>query len=227
MDPGLSVVIPTWNEAEVIAHRVAYLLRHGADEVVVADGGSTDGTAAFAKAAGAVVVAAPKGRARQMNAGAATAGRRVLYFLHADTLPPPTFRADIHAAIHSGRPAGCYRLAFDDPHPLLRFSAWLTRFDVDAVRFGDQSLFVTREVFDAVGGFRTDRTLMEDQDIVIRIRKLVPFALMAGEALTSARRYRANGVVRLQLLFTAIWLRYQWGADDATLTAFYRKHIRG
>lgn len=227
MAPGLSVVIPTWNEAAVIAERVAWFLSHGADEVVVADGGSTDGTAALAKAAGAVVVAAPKGRARQMNAGAAAAGRLVLYFVHADTLPPPTFRADIHAAIHSGRPAGCYRLAFDDPHPLLRFSAWLTRFDVDAVRFGDQTLFVTRDLFEAVGGFRTDRTLMEDQDIVIRLKQRFPFAILAGEALTSARRYRANGVVRLQLLFTAIWLRYQWGADDATLTAFYRKHIRG
>lgn len=227
MAPGLSVVIPTWNEAAVIAERVAWFLAHGADEVVVADGGSTDGTAAAAAAAGAVVVAAPKGRARQMNAGAATAGRLVLYFVHADTLPPPTFRADIHAAIHTGRPAGCYRLAFDDPHPLLRFSAWLTRFDIDAFRFGDQSLFVTRDAFDAVGGFRTDRTVMEDQDIVIRLKQRFPFAILSGEAVTSARRYRANGVVRLQLLFTAIWLRYQWGADDATLTAFYRRHIRG
>lgn len=227
MAAGLSVVIPTLNEAGAIGQRVAWYLANGADEVVVSDGGSSDGTVVAARKAGARVVIGERGRARQLNAGARAATRSVLYFVHADTLPPRSFRSDIHAAIHTSHQAGCYRLAFDDPHPLLRFYAWFTRFNLDAFRFGDQTLFVTRTAFDAVNGFRTELTLMEDQDIVIRLRRLVPFAILPARAMTSARRYHSNGIIRLQILYFLIWAAFRSGATDATLVRFYRKHIRG
>jgi rSAM/selenodomain-associated transferase 2 len=226
MAPGLSVIIPALNEAEVIGQRVAWFLANGADDVIVSDGGSTDATVELAEDAGAVVVHSARGRAIQMNTGAAAASRMVLYFVHADTMPPASFRADIHAAIHFGADAGCYRLAFDHPHWLLRIYAWFTRFDVDAFRFGDQTLFITADAFRLIGGFRTDRTVMEDQEIIIRLKKRFRFTLMPGVAVTSARRYLTNGIVRLQALFTAIWLMYQFGASDQTLIAFYRRHMR-
>lgn len=226
MAPGLSVVIPALNEAAVIAERVAWFLEHGADEVVVVDGGSTDATTTLAADAGAVVISAPRGRAVQMNAGAEAATRRVLYFVHADTVPPSSFRDDIHAAIHFGADGGCYRLAFDHPHWLLNTYAWFTRFDVDAFRFGDQTLFITADAFHAIGGFRIDRTVMEDQEIILRLKKTHRFVLMNGDAVTSARRYLTNGIFRLQLVFTAIWVMYQFGASDKTLVDFYRKRMR-
>jgi glycosyltransferase involved in cell wall biosynthesis len=152
----ISIVIPTYNEAEGIAQLVRYL-REGAGpgepfEIVVADGGSTDDTRQRAAGAGATVLRSPrKGRGVQMNAGAAAAQGNILYFLHADSYPPAGFTRDIAEAIRNGYGSGCYRLSFDESHWFLRVNCWFTRFNVNAVRFGDQSLFVRREVFEKAG----------------------------------------------------------------------------
>ncbi|MDZ7772485.1 MAG: glycosyltransferase [Balneolaceae bacterium] len=155
----LSVVIPVLDEEGVIGPTVRAVLERAteAPEIVVADGGSSDGTVREALEAGAGrVIQAPRGRARQMNAGASTAEGEVLYFLHADTLPPEGFDRQIASALASGCSAGCFRLSFRPSHPLLEIYAWFTRFDVDAFRFGDQSLYVTHRLFNRSGGFRED-----------------------------------------------------------------------
>ncbi|GAA4362898.1 TIGR04283 family arsenosugar biosynthesis glycosyltransferase [Hymenobacter saemangeumensis] len=227
--PAVGIIIPTYNEADSIRRLLRYLQQHGAkaSNIVVVDGGSTDATPQVALAEGATVLHSPrKGRAAQMNYGASHTQASLLYFLHADSYPPPGFLPDLARAVDQGYGSGCYRLAFDHPHWLLRFSGWCTRLPFTVFRFGDQSLFVTRELFEQVGGFREDLLLLEDQDMVSRLRARAPFGLLPGTVTTSARKYLENGVVRLQTIFTGIVLLYWLGVPQQRLVQLYRRLIR-
>jgi rSAM/selenodomain-associated transferase 2 len=228
---AVSIIIPTYNEAATIGELLGYLHQHTAQgpqpEILVVDGGSTDGTPHLARQAGATVLASPrKGRAAQLNYGAQQARGELFYFLHADSYPPPGFLADLQQAVAQGYPAGCYRLAFDHPHWFLRFSAWCTRLPFIAVRFGDQSLFVRQELFVALGGYREDLVVMEDQDLVERLQARAAFRLLPGAVTTSARKYLANGVFRLQSIFALVVLGYRLGVPQHRLVQFYRRFIR-
>lgn len=228
--PSVSVIIPTFNEAYSIADLVRYLRTATAGEeveILVADGQSLDATAARAQAAGARVVVCPrKGRAAQMNFGAQQARGPLLYFLHADTYPPAGFLTDIRRALARGYRSGCYRLAFDHPHWFLRANAWFTRFPWTVVRFGDQSLFVPKALFEQIGGFREDLLVMEDQEIIVRLKAQGPFRVVPRTVTTSARKYLDNGVYRLQGLFTSIAVLYWLGVSQENLVRFYRFFIR-
>jgi rSAM/selenodomain-associated transferase 2 len=228
---AVSIIIPTYNEAATIGELLSYLHQHAAQgaqpEILVVDGGSTDGTPYLAQQAGATMLVSPrKGRAAQLNYGAQQARGELFYFLHADSYPPPGFLAELQQAVAQGYPAGCYRLAFDHPHWFLRFSAWCTRLPFTAVRFGDQSLFVRRELFEALGGYREDLVVMEDQDLVERLQKRAAFRLLPGAVTTSARKYLANGVFRLQSIFALVVLGYRLGVPQHRLVQFYRRFIR-
>ncbi len=227
----ISIVIPTYNEAEGIAPLVRYLREAAGPgepcEIVVADGGSTDDTRQRAARAGATVLRSPrKGRGAQMNAGAAAAKGDILYFLHADSYPPAGFARDIAKAVRAGYGSGCYRLSFDQPHWFLRVNCWFTRFNVNAVRFGDQSLFVRREVFEKAGRFREDLVVMEDQEIIGRIRRHTRFKVLPRSVTTSARKYLENGIYRLQGVFFVIYFMYQLGFSQQQLVRAYRRLIR-
>ncbi|WP_266204746.1 TIGR04283 family arsenosugar biosynthesis glycosyltransferase [Pontibacter kalidii] len=228
MPERISIIIPTYNEADNIERLVRHLLKAvPAPEVIVSDGGSTDATQLLAKEAGASVVQSSlKGRAPQMNAGAKAATGSILYFLHADTFPPADYQATILENCTPASGAGCFRLQFDDAHWFLSVNAWFTRFDVDSIRFGDQSLYIRRHYFEQIGGFRNDYVLLEDQEIISRIRKCTGFRVLSKAVTTSAQKYRENGIYRLQLIFSFIWFLYYLGLPQQKLVHIYNTLIR-
>lgn len=225
----LSVIIPAYNEEDFIVDTLWAVQKNSGEllhEILVVDGGSSDHTMAEAENAGAKVLTSPqKGRAAQMNYGAEQAQGEILYFLHADSKPPADFDQQVHRAIGNGFESGCFRLAFDASHFLLNFYSWCTRFNINAFRFGDQSLFIERDIFFEIGGFREDHLVMEDNEIVRRIKKKYSFTILDNAVETSARAYRKLGIVKLQLLFALIYLLYFLGVAQETLADIKRKAI--
>jgi len=226
----ISIIIPTYNEAEQIEHTInKTLMANGKEEIeiIVVDGGSTDDTINIAEQCGAIVVtSARKGRAAQMNVGASMAKHDLLYFLHADSIPPDNFTSQILKANKDEILSGCFRLTFDYNHWFLKANVWFTRFNVNAVRFGDQSLFVTKDIFRKSGGFREDLLMMEDQEIIHRIRKFGTFMVLNDVVSTSARKYLDNGVYRMQGIFYMLWGLYYLGYSQEKLVQLHKRLIK-
>lgn len=225
----ISIIIPALNEAERIGSLVRELRQRGSGsvgEIIVVDGGSGDPTATRAEEAGARILEPDKkGRAVQMNFGAEHARHPLLYFLHADSMPPERFDSKILQARADGYRAGCFRLGFDRDHTILGFYAWCTRFDLNAFRFGDQSLFISKRLFEEIGGYDPTLKVMEDNEIVRRIKKEHPFKIIPEEVVTSARKYSANGIIRLQLIFILIYVLFFFGISQEKLVSTYKKLV--
>lgn len=226
----ISIIIPVLNEEKTIGRLITHLKNSSAGfltEIIVADGGSTDRTLEIAREKGASTIRCESnGRGVQMNEGAALASGKILYFIHADTLPPKGYDQFIHQAFKTNCKAGCFRLRFDDDHWALRFYSWFTRFETTLVRFGDQSLFVEKNLFKKVGGFDESLTVMEDQEIIRRLKKQAPFRVLADSVITSSRKYRDNGVFRLQFTFVLIFTFYYAGISQKTLVHLYKTLIQ-
>lgn len=223
----ISIIIPTYNEEEIITDTIDVVKKRACNrkgfQIIVVDGASSDKTMALAKRAGATVVEAERGRAIQMNRGAEKAKYDILYFLHADTYPPENFDKLFLKMIKSGKKAGCFRLSFDHKHFLLHIYSWFTRFNVNAFRLGDQSLFITKKAFKEVGGFRKEVQLMEGHDIVRRIKRKRSFVVLPQKVVTSARSYLKNGIIRLQLIFMFIFIMHYLGLPQQRLDDIYHK----
>ena len=227
----LSIIIPTFNEAENIRTTIERLRNYDAGgliaEIIISDGGSTDNTVLIAKTMGVkTILCSKKNRAAQMNAGALSASREILYFLHADTIPPKNFTQQIALAVSDGYGCGAYRLSFNYDHWFLKLNCWFTRFNLNAVRFGDQSLFMQKEIFNKTGGFKEELVLMEDQEIIHRLKKHGKFIVLNGAVITSARKYLDNGIFKTQYIFYTIWLLYYLGFSQQYLGQIHRKFIK-
>ncbi len=218
---SVSVVIPALNEAHVLASTLSSVKKHAPDcEVIVVDGGSTDDTRLIASDA-ATVISSVRGRAAQMNAGAAASTGSTLLFLHADTRLPVGAVKSIEHHIEAGYAAGTFRLAFSGtPTSFLKLYAACTRLPVLGICFGDRGLYVTRAVFDAAGGF-PEQPIFEDLEMVRRLARRTRFAFLPERVATSPRRFDRHGPVRQQLLNLRLWLGYHWGTDPQRLAALY------
>jgi rSAM/selenodomain-associated transferase 2 len=222
----LSVVIPVLNEAagiQAALQALSPLVARGA-QIIVADGGSTDGTATRALTGGALVIDAPRGRALQMNAGAHQASGDLLLFLHADTRLPPDADRLIEQALDSGAQVwGRFDVRIEGRPRMLRvIAAFMNRRSRwTGIATGDQALFMTCVAFDAVGGFPA-QPLMEDIEMSASLLKLSRPACLRARVVTSGRRWETRGVWRTVLLMWRLRLAYWRGAAPERLAGLYR-----
>lgn len=223
----ISIIIPTFNEAENIGRLISHLLKNANDnlkELIVVDGGSNDGTCRIAKEAGAkVIICTSKGRSCQMNKGAEKSSGEILYFVHADTFPPASFMNDIQESIEEGFQMGCYRFKFDSDKKILKFNAYMTRFDKLYCRGGDQTLFVTRKVFEELDGYRDDYKIMEEYDFMVRARKKYSFKIIPKEVIVSARKYEKRSWFRVMLANSIAFQMFKFGASQDALAKTYQR----
>ena len=225
MTPTLSIVIPCLNEAGGIATALKRLqpMRERGAEIIVADGGSTDGSPAVAAPFADRVVTSPRGRAFQMNAGAAVVRAEVLLFLHADCeLPASADHLIRDGLAGSGKTWGRFDVRLDGAHPLLRVVAAMMnlRSRVTGIATGDQGLFMRRAVFTQVQGF-PEIPLMEDIAMSRRLKMHGPPLCLRQTLISSARRWEQHGVLRTIVLMWRLRLAYFLGADPARLALQY------
>jgi len=224
-----SIIIITFNEAHNIREVVKLLKDNGGSylkELFVVDGGSTDNTCQLAAEAGATVLHSKPGRATQMNFGASHATGELLYFVHADTRPPASYLQDIISAVKEGFPIGCFRFQFDSDRLVLKVNAYFTRFDKMWCRGGDQTLFITRELFDELDGYRPDFKIMEEYDLIKRAREKYPFKIIPKNVIVSARKYEHNGYFRVQIANLTVFNMYRFGSSQDVMAATYRKLLK-
>jgi rSAM/selenodomain-associated transferase 2 len=225
MSGRVSVVIPTLDEAERIRALLAALRRERElAEIIVADGGSSDGTAALAASMGARVIADARGRGAQLRAGAAAANGEILLFLHADSVFPPGGIAAITAALDRAprAPGGNFRVVFDGDGGfdrwLTKAYAWVRRF---ALYYGDSGIFVRRRVYDAIGGIKPI-ALMEDWDFVRRLERAGPTLFIDDPPLvTSSRKFAGQRPAAVIWGLTMMHFLYWFGVPPERLAQIY------
>jgi len=221
----ISVIIPTFNEEATIKACIESARRLSPFEIVVVDGGSTDRTREIAKETGAIVIRSPKGRGIQMNRGAAIAKGEILLFLHADTLMPKT-GISFPSESFNGHIGGFFKLKFDDnslPTKLVELFANF-RARLFSLPYGDQAIFIKKDVFEKVGGFK-EYPFLEDIDMAMRIRKFGKLKYIPLGVVASSRRLKKGYLlspVFVSLRNVAIALLFMLGVGPSNLAKLYK-----
>ena len=228
----ISIVIPALDEAEQIGTTLQNLDGAGAAEVIVVDGGSSDTTVQVAESLGAHVLKGPANRGKQQNLGAASAVGEILLFLHADTRLPEDFAAQVRSTLAKpGTIAGAFRFSLDASGRRIGLVERMVsiRCALFALPYGDQALFMSRDAFEQVGRF-ANLPVMEDFDLVRRLKRLGRVRIAEGASVTSARRWREHGVWRVtwrhQLCILGYFMRIS-PAKLARLRNFERRPNSG
>lgn len=218
--PGVTVIIPTLNEESRVGAAIESAFGAGAEEVVVADGGSGDATVAVARQHGARVVEGETMRSRQMNRAANEAKNDALIFLHADTRLPEGGCREVGKAIESGAIFGGFHLKFAEDAASLRFAAAMINLRTRLTRcpWGDQAQFVDRRAFD---GF-LEIPIMEDYELAIRMKHRGRTVVLPQKVTTSGRRFLTRGLVRTSFINWRIIIAWRLGADPEKLARLYR-----
>ena len=221
----ISIIIPVYNESEGLAALFAVLepLKDEC-EIIFVDGGSSDGTPEMIEKLGGTLLRSPKGRANQMNHGAAAAKGEVLCFLHADSTPPASALSQIREVLGRGYRIGCFPLRFSCNHPFMLIHALLSnlRVRVRGIAFGDQGIFLQKSLFDELGGFASI-PLMEDYQLSLDVSKAgYTFGMAKGKMITSARRYMAGGRLRTMWRMKKLQRRFRRGDNIEEIANAYK-----
>ena len=221
----ISIIIPTLNEAETIGPLLSLLEGIPGTEVIVVDGGSNDGTASVAEKAGVRVIKTAAGRALQLNKGAEAAGGEIFLFLHCDTRLPPGFAEQVRET--AGRPGvatGAFSCSIDGSGVGFRVLERLINFRSRVLQmpYGDQALFMTREMFSGAGGFPL-QPVMEDFELVRRLKRRGRVSILSSRSVTSARRWKRGGILKTTAVNQAIIICYLLGVSPERLAGWYRR----
>ncbi|MEM6642500.1 MAG: TIGR04283 family arsenosugar biosynthesis glycosyltransferase [Bacteroidota bacterium] len=226
----ISVIIPTLNEEEALPTLLDFLCKHPARnefEVLIIDGGSSDGTLKICSERPVQVIHSEKAsRAAQMNIGAAAASGDILYFVHADAVPPESFVNDIKQAQTDGFQSGCYRFRFDrKPYFLLYINEFFTRFPFSWCRGGDQTLFITKVLFEELRGYNEEHVIMEDYEFLERLQNVASFKILPKSVKVSSRKYKHNSYLQVQVANFRAMRMYKSGVPPLEIKVFYKKAL--
>ena len=228
----ISIIIPVLNEEssiiKLLDHLYGYANNASLLEVTIVDGGSKDATVQLVNdfaltnpEMSVQLITSEKGRGKQLHNGSKVATGEILYFLHADSYPPKDYDLLIINAVKNQHPAGCFRMKFKSSHPWLIIIGWFTRFSWKASRGGDQSQYITRELYDKIGGYKTNIPIYEDYDLITRLYEIDQYYVIPKWLKTSARRYHEKGVLKLQWFYLTIYWRKYRGATIDELYEYY------
>ena len=225
---GVSVIIPLLNEESFVERCITILqerIQEKTTEVIFIDGGSTDQSVSLLASSPFRLVKSSAGRAVQMNRGAKEARNLILYFLHIDSIPPMGFDRIIKQEIGKGATAGCFQMRFDHKHWALQIAGYFTKFNLPFCRGGDQSLFIQKQLFQQMEGFKEHYPICEDSEFTDRLYRQGTFKVLPPILISSARRFKQNGVLYTQFIHGVVHLLRALGTSPTRLQRFYKRYI--